>query len=241
MRGILLGLLLSNVVFLAWNIFAPGLRPDLPAAVNEERGATALQLLSEIDSSRLVPYPTREEMLVQEEALAPSDAAYCAEIGPFRSTEDAEGFVLTNAQRMALQLDEREISAAPDYRVYLPPFSSRELAQSTLTTLQAQFAANNLAIDTYLMPRGELANGIALGLFSEHANALNVQRQMEILGYKVVVRAEPKQVQEVWVLAQGLASAEEFAEHWAQMRLSRSYVDTREKLCETIAHAQQFP
>ncbi len=244
MRGVLLGLLLSNIVFMAWNVFTPGLVPVLPERADQVIDSTTLPLLSEIDEARLIPYPSREELLAgaepinSAELMQESEAQYCAEIGPFRSVEDAQGFVLTNTERMTLVVDEREVPAAPDHRVYLPPFSSRELAQSTLATLQAQFAANDLAIDTYLMPRGELANGIALGLFSEHSNALNVQRQMEVLGYKVVVRTEPKQELQVWVLATGLSSAQAFSEHWAQMRLSRSYVDTREKLCETIAHAQ---
>ncbi len=257
MRGILLGLLFSNMVFLAWNILTPSLAPVASPRVSPPHEYETLQLLAEIDAALLLPYPSgasltqaeavavavpepvvAEQVVAEQEGVVAGGEGYCAEIGPFRSQEDAQGYISSHAERLSLQLDVRDVPAPPDYRVYLPPFSSRELAQSTLATLQAQFAANNVAIDTYLMPRGELANGIALGLFSEQQNALNVQRQMEVLGYKVVVRTEPKQRQEVWLVATGMRSQEEFAEHWAQMRLSRSYVDTREKLCETIAHAQ---
>ena len=163
---------------------------------------------------------------------------YCAEIGPFRDRADAENFIASNAERLPLVLDLRQVEAAPDYRVFLPPFNSRELAASTMQTLRSSFEANNLAIDTYLIPRGELANGIALGLFSEQRNALNVQQQMERLGYTVVVRTEPKQREEAWVLADGVESEAVFQRQWQQMRLSRSYVETGEKLCETIAQAR---
>lgn len=241
MRGILMGLLLSNIVLLAWNLLTPRLAP---APVQEVAGlnvSESLQLLSEVNSAQLMSYPSAAPQVAApapiEGAVEGASGQYCAEIGPFRDEQDAQGYVSSFGGRMDLSLDVRELQAAPDYRVYLPPFSSRELAQSTLSTLRAQFAANDLGIDTYLMPRGELANGIALGLFSEQANALNVQRQMEVLGYKVVVRTEPKSEVEVWLLAAGIGTKAEFDQHWAQMRLSRSYVDTGEKLCETIAHA----
>lgn len=240
MRGILLGLLLSNVVFLAWNFLTPRLVPAAPRVAAVLSDSDSLQLLSEVNAEQLLPYLSAEPLVVVpaagESVVVELAGQYCAEIGPFRDELDAQGYVSSFGERMDLALDVRELQAAPDYRVYLPPFSSRELAQSTLSTLRAQFAANNIGIDTYLMPRGELANGIALGLFSEQANALNVQRQMEVLGYKVVVRTEPKSEVEVWLLATGMSAKAEFDQHWVQMRLSRSYVDAREKLCETIAH-----
>jgi len=241
MRGILMGLLLSNIVFLAWNILTPRLASTPVQVVTGLGGAESLRLLSEVNSAQLLPYPSAEPNVAvpvpNEDALMGRGGEYCAEIGPFRDEADAQGYISSFGGRMELSLDVRELQIAPDYRVYLPPFSARELAQSTLDTLRAQFTANDLGIDTYLMPNGELANGIALGLFSEQGNAASVQRQMEVLGYKVIVRTEPKSELEVWLLATGISTKAEFDQHWAQMRLSRSYVDTGEKLCETIAHA----
>lgn len=245
MRGVVFGLLFSNLVYLAWNLFIPAQSETREAAPAAQQGE-GVQLLGEVSAEQLLRYPGQQAApvppLVQastEPVAAP--ALYCAQIGPFRDAEDAQNFSNTHAQRMSLTVDIRQVPAAPDYRVFLPPFASRELAASTLETLRAAFTANNLSIDTYLMPRGELENGIALGLFSEQSNALNVQRQMQGLGYQVVVRTEEKQASEAWVLAVGVESEEEFAQQWAQMRLTRSYIDAGEKLCETIAHAPQFP
>lgn len=253
MRGVVFGLLFSNLVFLAWNLLVPvASEPRTPALVPD--AGERVQLLSEVASDQLRPYPDRQQAstsasvseaaeVVEEAAESPVTAQtlYCAQIGPFRNEDDARNFANTHAQRMSLSVDIRQVPAAPDYRVYLPPFASRELATSTQETLRAAFAANNLTIDTYLVPRGELENSIALGLFSEQRNALNVQQQMLGLGYQVVVRTEEKQASEAWVLAEGLDTEAEFAQHWAQMRLTRSYIDAGEKLCETIAHAPQFP
>lgn len=249
MRGVVFGLLFSNLAFLAWNLFVPAtIEPRVPALVAD--AGTRVQLLSEVTSDQLRPYPERQQAStpasvpeVSEVIESPDvvQTLYCAQIGPFRNEDDARNFANTHAQRMSLSVDIRQVPAAPDYRVFLPPFASRELATSTQETLRAAFAANNLAIDTYLVPRGELENSIALGLFSEQRNALNVQQQMLGLGYQVVVRTEEKQVSEAWVLAENIETEAEFAQHWAQMRLTRSYIDAGEKLCETIAHTPQFP
>ena len=245
MRGVVFGLLFSNLVYLAWNLFVPPTieqrAPRAPAPMGEP-----VRLVSEASAEQLRKYPAQQVVPTQslvESSDAPSEEqlTFCAQIGPFRSEDDAQNFSNTHAQRMTLTVEVRQVPAAPDYRVFLPPFASRELASSTLESLRAAFAANDLLIDTYLVPRGELENSIALGLFSEQSNALNVQRQMQGLGYQVVVRTEEKLADEVWVLASDIESAAIFDEHWAQMRLTRSYIDAGEKLCETIAHTPQFP
>ncbi len=255
MRGVVFGLLFSNLAFLAWNLFVPVTTEPRTSGLVADAGER-VQLLSEVAADQLRPYADVQqtsatayvsealELTEVAEAIEPStvgQSLYCAQIGPFRNEEDARNFASTHAQRMSLSVDIRQVPAAPDYRVFLPPFASRELATSTQETLQAAFAANNLAIDTYLVPRGELENSIALGLFSEQRNALNVQQQMLALGYQVVVRTEEKQASEAWVLAENIETEAEFAQHWAQMRLTRSYIDAGEKLCETIAHDPQFP
>jgi hypothetical protein len=242
MRGILWGLLFTNLVYVAWNLLVPSSQPErVPLPIIQ--AAEPVVLLREVSQEQLrryqQPSPSIEPIVSTE--LPPQERAYCAEIGPFRSESDALSFIESNSQRMSLAIDLRQIAQAPDYRVYLPPFASRELASSTLETLKATFAANNLAIDTYLIPRGELENGIALGLFSERRNALNVQLQMEKLGYQVTLREEEKSVEQAWVLASSVESSAAFQQNWAQMRLTRSYIDAGEKLCETIAHTPQFP
>lgn len=245
MRGIVFGLIFTNLAYLAWNVFVPAAAERRAPVPFLDTGSGVL-LISEVSEEQLQRVPAQQVASVQlpeEEGTLPAEeqARYCAEIGPFRNEEDARNFTSTHGERMSLTVDMRQVPASPDYRVFLPPFASRELASSTLETLRAVFANNNLAIDTYLVPRGDLENSIALGLFSEQSNALNVQRQMQSLGYQVVVREEEKTVTQAWVLAADVESALDFQQQWAQMRLSRSYIEAGEKLCETIAHTPQFP
>lgn len=243
MRGIFFGLLLSNLLYLLWQLFVPA----APVAQLQQPFVTTegekVRLVAEVPAEQLYAYPVPAPVeTVSEElsvlAVEEPAPAYCAQIGPFRDKADAETFIAANAERLPLILEMRQLDAAPDYRVFLPPFSSRELAASTMQALRNSFAANNLAIDTYLIPRGELANGIALGLFSEQSNALNVQQQMEKLGYTVVVREESKRRDEPWVIVDRVESEAFFQQQWQQIRLSRSYIEAGEKLCETIAQAR---
>lgn len=242
MRGILFGLLFSNLLYLGWGVVVEPRQPEVVGREVALPAGTAIALVSESASEALRYFSTQSLEPASPSVLAPADSVedvaelYCAEIGPFASLADAEGFVGTNAHRFAMTPEMRQLPAAPDYRVYLPPLASRELADSTLAALRDAFAANGLAIDSFLIARGELENGIALGLFTEQRNALNVQSQLERLGYRVVIAEEEKFREEVWVLVSGVESEADFALHWAEIQLSRSYIQAGEKLCETIAH-----
>lgn len=243
MRGILFGLLFSNLVYAGWGLMVERPEPEFSNTKLMLAVDPSIALVSESSPEALQYYsaqsvgPALPDVI--EDVTSPSQ--YCAEIGPFEDLSDADGFIGTNVSRFAMTAEVRRLPAAPDYRVYLPPFASRELADSTMTALREAFAANGLAIDSFLISRGELENGIALGLFSEQRNATNVQAQLERLGYRVVIAEEEKFREEVWVLVSGVESEAEFARHWAEIQLSRSYIQTGEKLCETIAHGVQFP
>lgn len=244
MRGILFGLLFSNLCYLGWGVVVERRQPEVAEEKPALPAGTSIALVSESASEALRyfstqnPEPKSPSVLPSADSVADADLAelYCAEIGPFASLADAEGFVGTNAHRFAMTPEVRQLPDAPDYRVYLPPLASRELAESTLAALRDTFAINGLAIDSFLIARGELGNGIALGLFTEQGNALNVQSQLERLGYRVVIAEEEKFREEVWVLVSGVESEADFALHWAEIQLSRSYIQAGEKLCETIAH-----
>lgn len=245
MRGILLGLLLSNLLYLGWNILITRQESGSADIEPELIAGPGIVLLTEAAPESIRHYPAQGAEILAAPPSAQVDTpvenasdagAYCAEIGPFESLADAEGFVGTNSSRFAMTVDVRKIPAPPDYRVYLPPLVSRELAASTMVALREAFRSNNLEIDSFLITSGELENGIALGLFMEQANAVNVLAELERLGYRAVISELEKFREEVWVLVSGVESRAIFDRHWAEIQLSRSYIQAGEKLCETIAH-----
>jgi len=240
MRGILLGLLLANMLYLGWQFLLPdelqntGSVPVSAGVLGQD--VATLTLLSEASQDQLIPYlavaePESVQDLAVNDSPAPMAARFCAELGPFRDREDAEGFMVTNAGRFTMEMEARLVPAPSIYRVFLPPMSSRELAASTMDALRDAFVSNNMPIDSFLITQGELANGIALGLFAERSNALNVQNQLQALGYSVTVREEPKSNEEIWVVVSGVESQAVFLSHWAEIQLSRSYIRAGEKLC----------
>ncbi|MDP1932709.1 MAG: SPOR domain-containing protein [Gammaproteobacteria bacterium] len=247
MRGILFGLLFSNLLYLGWGFMVGQRQSELVDAEQALSAKRDILLVSEAMPEELRYYPM--QVLGSSVALPLFDSTtvitpaveYCAEIGPFESPADADGFIGANASRFTMSSEVRRIPIAPDYRVYVPPFASRELATSTMAAIREAFAANNLMIDSFLIARGDLANGIALGLFTEQRNALNVQAQLEKLGYRVVIAEEEKFREELWVLVSGIESEAAFALHWAEIQLPKTYIQAGEKLCETIAHGLQFP
>ncbi|MDO9319433.1 MAG: SPOR domain-containing protein [Gammaproteobacteria bacterium] len=242
MRGLLLGLLLANILYV-------GLAFALKVEVAEddnlltgEESASKVQLISEVDPSQLLSYPrglgnSRAGDLFpgSSQSIELSPRPFCAEVGGFESLEDANDFIAANAAKIRAALDVRQLAAKSQYRVYLPPFEGREAAVDAIEQLGAALAANNVVIDSFLIPQGELANGIALGLFSEQANAANVKLQLENIGYDVMVKEVQNTRQELKVLIGELESEAIFQGYWVEIQRTRPYLQAVEKLCETIA------
>src|SRR5690606_14571749 len=126
MRGILLGLLLANVLYLGWQFLLPDGPEDAGPAPSAEvlsQDVASLQLLSETSQSQLIPYRGAAEPEPEPEpepdtdSIAnaplippgtPAPAQFCAELGPFRDREDAEGFMVTNAGRFMMSMEARQ-------------------------------------------------------------------------------------------------------------------------------------
>lgn len=242
MRGLLLGLLLANILYagLAFALLAKVVG-DVHVPARAE-GVSEVHLISEADPERVLEYPQNQSVSGAGDLFAGSSQSiellprpYCAQVRGFESLQDANDFIAVNAAKMRAALDVRELTGRPQYRVYLPPFKSREAAADAIGQLRAALAANNLVIDSFLIPQGELANGIALGLFSEQANAANVKLQLENIGYDVMVQEVQISQQELNVSIEGLESEAIFQGYWAEIQRTRPYLQAVEKLCETIA------
>lgn len=238
MRGLLLGLLLANILYVG---LAFALRAEVAGGDNlpaGEESASTVQLISEVlYPGQLLSYPQGLGVLPPEssQTIELSPRTYCAQVGGFETLEDANDFIAVNATKFRAVLDVRQLVAEPQYRVYLPPLEGREVAVDAIEQLRATLTANNIAIDSFLITQGELANGIALGLFSEQKNAANVKLQLENIGYNVMVQEVPDTRQELNVMIGELEFGATFQGYWSEIQRARPYLRAVEKLCETIA------
>ncbi len=255
MKGAVLGLLLANVMLAAWVFLQPG-RGDIqlttaPDVISRAAGmAASIELLAEVPEQSLVRYAPMSDpapVLLNEapspgasEATQPVQSQSCVELGPLATRQLADS-VIAAAQDIALEVQVRTQPLPPVYRVYLPQLDSREAALERLEELRAALARRQTAIETFLIPRGELVNGIALGLFSEQRNALNVKEQVEALGFQVTVREEARQEEQFWIVSQPF----DFEEKIKPLRDALAQIEPSaqvlEKLCQTIAQDIHLP
>jgi len=248
MRGLLLALLLANCIYVGLTLLVePGVAVEEYMSV-KEGGDSVVRLISEVDSGELLEYPPSVSTLgdghlyaERNQSVVPLPRPYCAQVGAFENLEDANDFITVNAIKMRVALDLHQLAASPQYRVYLSPFEGREEAVDAIEQLRATLVANKVAIESFLIAQGELANGIALGLFSEQANAMNVKSQIQKIGYEVLIQEVLSTQKQLSVTIIELESEAIFKEYWAEIQRKRPYLHAVEKLCETIAQGIQFP
>lgn len=240
MRGLLLGLLLANIIYAG---LALAVKADaVDTGQLSVRAGGEVHLLSEMALGELHEYPPDTVVVGADDLTAENSksillppSSYCVQIGVFESLTDANDFISVYGDSMAVELDARQLEAKPQYKVYLPPLESREEALNAIEQLRATLDANNLLIDSFLIPQGDLVNGIALGFFSEQANAANVKLQLDKVGYNVLIEEVPGAQEELNVMIVGLESEAIFQGYWAEIQRVRPYLRAVEKLCETIA------
>jgi hypothetical protein len=232
MRGVIWGLLVCNLVFFGYQFL---LQPDRSQSATVARGSASdvsvVRLLSEVSSSQLESLSFANEAVESGLMRQP----YCAELGPFAGEAIANEFVATRAGGRRMRTEARSAPSDVQYRVYMSVQESREAASAQLARLRAAIAENQLGYDSFVISGGELENGISLGLFSERANALDVDARLGVLGFDVQVREEAKLREEIWVLSPDFASSEQFNLWWSEIASTYADLRGREKLCETIA------
>lgn len=231
MRGVIWGLLVANLVFFGWNFLQRGAVESVGLAREPNAGNPALVLLSEVPANQLQAFP------VASKTVDPNSVGetYCVEIGPFASEPMLEQFVTAQAGSRQMRADIRSAPGDVQYRVYLPVQDSRETASARLVALREAISERQLGYDSFVISSGELENAISLGLFSEQANALDVEARLATLGYDVQIREEAKPREELWLLSSDFVSPEQFNLWWLEIAPTSAGLQGREKLCETIA------
>ena len=190
MRFIFFLLLLANIALLIWR-FTIGL-PDRSSA--QSHGVSAQSAILQGKSLRLVGEPEDLKFEVSQAGVSRS-APLCKMVGPFEQEQQAENFI----ERLAVldvhaRVHAMEVSAGPGYWVHFPAEPNRDKARRQLAELQSR------GVDSYIIPKGELENGISVGVFSQRGSAQAKLAQLQAMGYKPKVLTIDRSHRELWVL-----------------------------------------
>lgn len=177
-------LLLANLVLLLWytQIAPRAAGADVPAVPQDKR----LVLLQEHQHRQAgaTPQPLEipEVQLAQEELQlpAPEPAVTCHTIGPFSELERAK-VVSERIHRLGATVTRRNKTEQEQYgyRVFLPPYRTREEAVAATQKL-----AKNGIQDYFIISDEDRKNGISLGLFRKKSGAIRRMEQVSRFDFK---------------------------------------------------------
>lgn len=248
MRWIVSSLVLLNIgIFVYYQLIAENGAVDSSASVSalsaQPAGVATVTLLSEkpsvpISSVKVTPSVASkpESSSGSRQISTPSLPAVavqqplCTLVGAFEKLLKAEYFV-ERLQSLGLQASVKNVvvDSDPGYWLHLPPEKSRKDALRRLSELQRR------GIDSYVIPSGNLANGISLGMFSGRAGAESMQQRIQQQGYKPEIVEVPREQKEIWVFLPEGEAAKLSDERWAELLSSEEYLQKRQNVCSDVA------
>ena len=176
LRIIVIGLVLINILIIAAKMMLP---TEERQAIEITRNATSrvpsIRLLSK-DSSTQTANPGLPNQPETAEDIASSYS--CIRLGPFESEADL-ALVESELQNQFQRLYSWETKSIVDngYWVFVPPHSSRGEAEQTIAQLTAAGAS-----EFYIVPGGNTANAISLGVYQRRVRAGERRDQLQSLG-----------------------------------------------------------
>ena len=200
MRWIALALVVANLGYFAWQSSHESPPPPPPApAVSESTFVNRLLLLSEVDQSQLrarapvAPEEPSEPEPVEvavEESLPSAPPRVCYSVGPLEDAAEVSRMRAWLEQRDGLtKLRDDEVRELALYWVNFPPFPTRADAVARVEAMKTRGIG-----DIYIIPRGDQANAVSLGVYSHRASLERRLRELRGHGYapEVVPRYRTK-------------------------------------------------
>ncbi len=232
MRLIFVVLLLGNVIFFLTQIFGASAVIETKPAVVEHRSFGNMQTISERNKNKQVlkaVAANEPQPLVSPSSV--SDAEKCELIGPFAELLHAEYLVeRLKALEVASAIKQVEIADGKNYWVYLKPEMSEKEALRRLSEIQ-----QSKAIDSYIIPSGELANGISFGQFANEKDAIEKAGQIRAQGYAAEIKEVPKSHNETWVEVRQKVGQKISEEKWLSLLKEEKAIERRQNYCLGVA------
>ncbi len=230
MRYIALFLLIANIGYFVWGYTRPQ-KENLLESEPRQLLNNGLMLVSEFEAQAAA--------LALENA---EDPTICSFVSGFATVDDANGFILAaREQNLGTLLNLTGDSLPSQFRVYLPPEANRILATRALDSVSSALTEAELEVETYLITRGPLADGIGLGVFTSAEATESVRAQVSELGFVPEIEEIPRSNGEIQVVLRPPNSNQLDTAEWLELSDDRPDLTRTENLCETIAQASQFP
>jgi len=225
MRYVVFTLVLLNLAHLGWNLGWPLPEPE----VGESRSLlnSGLTLVSEFDARNLQSDSEAERL--------------CSLVSGFGDEADAADFMSEAIRRgLGAAYAAGQSGRERQYRVFLPPTPSAEIARLTLEDLVARLEAADVTADIGLFSSDYGQNAIALGSFDSATAAVSLRDRILALGYSPQIeriQPEPERLK-LWLKPTQSGRVE--TPEWLDLTRERPNLSRVENLCQTIAQATQF-
>lgn len=235
MRAIFIFLLAANFAFFGYQYFFAankGVAPDIKAKINTSASGDGLQLLAEQEGASAPRVKIKPEVKAELQSVDSEkpNAEFCTMIGPYGQLLQAEYAVerLVSLGAVA-HIAPVEIKEGESYWVYLKPEMSEKEALRRLYELQKK------NIESHIITRGELTNGISFGRFADYAEAEERSVEIKNQGYVVQIKMLPRMIQETWVVIDA-GFAEKIDETvWVDLLTKESGLEKRQNFCLGVA------
>lgn len=235
MRAIFILLLAGNLAFFGYHYFF-AVKNEAVSEVSEVADVAVkgdgLKLLVEQMDASVLQARARPEAKVELPVISNenSNAEFCTMIGPYSQLLQAEYAVerLVSLGAVA-HITPIEIKEGESYWVYLRPEVSENEALRRLYELQKK------NIESHVITKGELTNGISFGRFADYVDAEARSNEIKKQGYEVDIKMLPKTIYETWVVIDA-GFAEKIDEAvWVDLLTKESTLEKRQNFCLGVA------
>lgn len=231
MRLIFIFLLIANLAFFVFVYFID----KTPAQVTVSNSKKNLQ---NVDNNLvlLTEQGISSEATVNKKSVSPqssdtnSSSELCTMVGPYAQLLHAEYLVeKLAALGVSAQITNVGIKDGEAYWVYLPPEMSEKEALRRLYELQKK------NIESYIITKGELTNGISFGRYADGLEAEEKMKQIKAQGYDAQIKSIPKTINETWVLLESGADDKISQSTWLELMGQQQNLEKRQNFCLGVA------
>ena len=236
MRAIFILLLAANLVFFGYQYLTAAnnkAATDVKVKIEVSAQGEGLQLLTEQERGAELRARTKSEPKAELQSVVDdeqTEAEFCTMIGPYGQLLQAEYAVERLVALGAVaHITPVEIKEGESYWVHLKPEMSEKEALRRLYELQKK------NIESHIIAKGELNNGISFGRFADYAEAEARSAEIKNHGYDAEIKMLPKMIQETWVVVEA-GFAEKIDETvWSDLLAKESGLEKRQNFCLGVA------